>query len=73
MMEGDFMMNMTAEVWKRIDIILESAVDYADPYNETDIDAVFTHEDGTEIKLYGFWNGGREFRVRFAPTKTGLW
>ena len=73
MMEGDFMKNMTAEVWKRIDIILESAVDYADPYNETDIDAVFTHEDGTEIKLYGFWNGGREFRVRFAPTKTGFW
>lgn len=65
--------NMTAEVWKRIDIILTGSKDYENPYLDVDIDAVFTHEDGTQIRLYGFWNGGREFRVRFAPTKTGRW
>lgn len=61
------------EVWKRTDVILKSDKTYANPYKDVEIDAVFTHEDGTEIKLYGFWNGGNEWRVRFAPTKTGIW
>jgi hypothetical protein len=61
------------EVWRRTDIILESTKEYKNPYKEVEIDAVFTHEDGTKIALYGFWNGGDEWRVRFAPTKEGLW
>ncbi len=61
------------EVWKRTDVILKSTVEYENPYKEVEIDAVFTHEDGTKIPLYGFWNGGDEWRVRFAPTKEGLW
>ena len=61
------------EVWRRKDIILKSEKKYDNPYKDVDIDAVFTHEDGTEINLYGFWNGGDEWRVRFAPTKTGKW
>lgn len=61
------------EIWTRTDIILKSDKDYADPYKDVTIDAVFTHEDGTEIALYGFWNGSDEWRVRFSPTKTGVW
>ncbi len=61
------------QVWRRTDIILNSGKHYDNAYADVDIDAVFTHEDGTEIKLYGFWNGDDEWRVRFAPTKTGVW
>ena len=61
------------EVWCRKDIILLSEKKYDNAYTDVDIDAVFTHEDGTKINLYGFWNGGDEWRVRFAPTKTGKW
>lgn len=61
------------EVWKRTDIVLTSNKSYNNPYLDVEIDAVFTHEDGTRIALYGFWNGGNEWRIRFAPTKTGLW
>lgn len=61
------------EVWKRTDVILKSSKTYDNPYKDVEIDAVFTHEDGTEIKLYGFWNGENEWRVRFAPTKVGVW
>jgi hypothetical protein len=60
-------------VWKRTDIVLVSEKKYSNPYRDVDIDAVFTHEDGTTIHLYGFWNGGSEWRVRFAPTKVGRW
>ena len=59
------------QVRRRTDIVLQSEKEYDNPYKDVDIDAVFTHEDGTKINLYGFWNGGGEWRVRFAPTKTG--
>ena len=61
------------QVWRRTDIVLQSEKEYNNPYKDVDIDAVFTHEDGTKINLYGFWNGGGEWRVRFSPTKTGKW
>ena len=64
---------LSATVWRKTDIILKSAVKYANPYMDVDVSAVFIHEDGTEIRLDGFWNGGDEWRVRFAPTKAGLW
>lgn len=63
----------TVEVWKRTDIILNSKKEYSNPYLDVEIDAVFEHTDGTEIKLFGFWNGDNEWRVRFSPTKTGIW
>ncbi|MBQ7363989.1 MAG: DUF4038 domain-containing protein, partial [Clostridia bacterium] len=61
------------EVWERTDIVLASEVGYSDPYRDVEISATFTHTDGTAIDLYGFWNGGNEWRVRFAPTKVGVW
>ena len=61
------------ELWKRTDVILKSDVTYQNPYKDVEIDATFTHEDGTKISLYGFWNGDDEWRVRFAPTKLGVW
>ena len=65
------------EIWDRTDIVLHSSTDYTEagynPYQDVTLDAVFTHEDGTEISIPGFWNGGNEYRVRFSPTKTGTW
>ncbi len=59
--------------YKRCEIVLHSTKEYANPFADVDIDAVFTHEDGTVIKLPGFWNGDNEWKVRFSPEKTGLW
>lgn len=65
------------EIWDRTDIVLHSSTDYTEagynPYQDVTLDAVFTHEDGTQISIPGFWNGGNEYRVRFSPTKTGTW
>ena len=60
-------------VWTRIDLILSSEDIYDNPYLDVEVNAVFTHTDGTEIRLVGFWNGNKEWRVRFAPTKAGNW
>ena len=62
----------TVAVWDRTDIVLTSSKTYDNPYLDVEVEAVFTHADGTEIKLSGFWNGDNEWRVRFAPTKAGM-
>ncbi len=61
------------EVWRRTDIILQSEATYKNPYLDVALSVIFTHEDGTTIQLFGFWNGDQEWRIRFAPTKTGIW
>ncbi len=61
------------EVWKPTEITLKSSKEYKNPYTDVDIDAVFTHADGTKISTPGFWKEDNTFAVRFTPTKTGEW
>ena len=63
----------TTEIWSPAEIILHSSMDYANPYTATEIDATFTHTDGTTITLPGFWMKGKVWAVRFSPTKVGEW
>jgi len=63
----------TSQQWKSVDISLTSTVTYANPFKDVQVNAVFTHEDGTTIAIPGFWNGGSEWKVRFSPTKLGNW
>ncbi len=62
-----------ATVWSPTEITLESTKEYENPYKDVSIDAVFTHTDGTQISLPGFWKEENTFAVRFSPTKTGNW
>lgn len=63
----------TAAQWKRTEICLRSAKTYENPFLDVEIDAVFTHESGFSIALPGFWKGGDQWCVRFAPTRPGRW
>ncbi len=64
---------LEAELWSPVEITLESTKEYSNPYSDVEIDAVFTHADGTKIKLPGFWKEGKTYAVRFSPTKVGAW
>ncbi|MBR2860939.1 MAG: DUF4038 domain-containing protein [Clostridia bacterium] len=66
-------MNFSTTVYKRLEIVLHSDKEYENPFLDVDIDAVFTHEDGTVITLPGFWNGDNEWKVRFSAEKAGKW
>ena len=66
-------MNMEVKVFKRCEIVLSSTKTYENPFLDTEIDAVFTHESGRKITLPGFWNGGNEWKVRFSPDEAGKW
>jgi hypothetical protein len=66
-------MNIKTKLFDRCEIVLHNNKTYANPFMDVDIDAVFTHEDGTVISLPGFWNGDDEWKVRFSPNKLGVW
>lgn len=40
---------------------------------EFPVKATFAHPCGVRITLRGFWNGGRTWVIRFAPTIAGEW
>ncbi len=63
----------TAETWVSNELVLISDKNYDDPFNAVDVYLILTHEDGTEIEVPGFWDGGNIWRVRFACPKEGQW
>src|SRR6476659_9942426 len=44
---------------------------YADPFNQVELDAIFTDPQGQEHRMPTFWAGGQTWRVRFSAAKTG--
>ncbi len=67
------MVDYKIPVYQRVNIPLTAKKEYANPFKETEVYAIFTHEDGTAMKQYGFWNGGDDWCIRFSPVKTGTW
>jgi hypothetical protein len=59
--------------WQAVEITLTSSVTYADPFQDVDVTATFTRPGSAAITRPAFWDGGRTWKVRFAPTQTGLW
>src|SRR5688572_6712882 len=43
------------------------------PARDVDLWVRFRHDGGSEHKVYGFWDGGAAYRVRFTPTRPGRW
>jgi hypothetical protein len=46
---------------------------YSDPFNDVEVNVIFTKQGGREWKVPAFWAGGTEWKVRFAPPETGLY
>jgi hypothetical protein len=49
---------------------VESKKIYRDPFNDVDVDVVFSKE-GTSWRVPAFWRGGSRWTVRFAPPTPG--
>ena len=65
---------VSVEMWRATELVFEAGADYdATGADAVTFDAVFTHESGEKVSRPGFWDGGKTFRVRFAPTKPGRW
>jgi hypothetical protein len=46
---------------------------YKDPFNEIELDVVFTGPDGMQQRVPAFWAGGNVWRVRHAASAPGKW
>ncbi len=59
-------------VWELQEITLQAAQDYPNPYRDVEC---WIDLEGPDFKrrVYGFWDGGRTFKVRFVATTPGEW
>ncbi len=59
--------------WARFEYAFKSSVGYSNPLREADLKVLFTSPQGETTEVYGFWDGGKVWRVRFCPTQLGRW
>ena len=57
-------------VWELQEITLRAAQPYANPYAEV-VCWIDLEGPGFARRVYGFWDGGRTFKVRFVATAPG--
>ncbi len=59
-------------VWEMQEIVLSAQNDYENPYAEVDC-WIELQGPGFAKRVYGFWDGGSIFKVRFVAPSTGKW
>lgn len=67
--------NARVEMWRVSEQTFTASRDYTNGGGDALVlDVVYTHiASGTVLSRPAFWDGGRTFRVRFAPTLSGAW
>jgi hypothetical protein len=63
----------STEKWQRTEIKLESSANYNNPVQQATLAATFTSPSGKPHKVYGFWDGEKTWKIRFAPNEPGKW
>jgi hypothetical protein len=63
----------TVPKYQRLEAAFESSATYANPPQEAALTVTFTPPQGEKLKVPGFWDGGKTWKVRFSPTETGKW
>src|SRR5689334_11201978 len=71
--QSSFAAEATVPKWQRFELKLESSGAYANPVQEANLTAIFTSPGGSSRKVYGFWDGGNSWKIRFAPNEAGRW
>lgn len=65
----------TADVpqWDVAEFSFEASRAYANPASDVGIIAEFRGPGGERVRVRGFWDGGRTYRVRWTPDTPGPW
>jgi hypothetical protein len=58
--------------WEKQELVFTSARSYSNPYTQVTI-WVDLNGPGFQKRVYGFWDGGKTFRVRLLATQAGTW
>jgi len=59
-------------VWQKKEIVFEAEKSYENPYKQVEV-WVDLKGPGFEKRCYGFWDGGKTFKVRIMATAAGNW
>jgi hypothetical protein len=59
--------------WSRFETTFKSKKDYPYPIRDCTVGVVFTSPTGESRTIFGFWDGGRSWKVRFSPNEVGKW
>ena len=59
-------------VWEKVEITLTSRKTYENPYRDMTV-WVDLKGPGFNKRCYGFWDGGKTFRIRITATAPGIW
>ena len=59
-------------VWEKVEIVLEAQERYDNPYTQVAVWVDLTGP-GFAKRCYGFWDGGKTYRVRVLATVPGAW
>ncbi len=52
---------------------ISSGKAYPDPFNDIELDVVFTDPDSVEVKVPAFWAGDQMWRIRYAASRAGTY
>ena len=59
--------------WQSNELKFTATVETANPFLDVELTARFTGPNGETLVLTGYWDGGKTYCVRFAPTAVGIW
>lgn len=59
--------------WQRFELTLKSSVKYSNALQEAEVRALFVSPLGETNRVYGFWDGGKTWRIRYQPDFPGRW
>lgn len=59
--------------WARFEASIENTKNYRNPYGDVTLNVSYENPDGREIKFWGFYDGGRTWKIRFMPEEIGTW
>src|SRR6478736_2642623 len=62
-----------AAKWQRWELSLKSSVTYTNPIQEAEVRVLLISPLGETNRVYGFWDGGKNWKVRFKPDFAGHW
>ena len=63
---------VNTQTWLANELTFESTKNYADPFNDVDIDLVLAG-NGVKYIVPGFWDGGNTWKIRFVCPSAGEW
>lgn len=67
------MNKIIATQWKAAELSFNAQNQWNDPFNDVEMDAIFTAPSGKIMTVPAFWDGDTTWKIRFALNETGMW